>query len=107
MEEKVTEKVTGQLKPKIAEIQQQAKINIRDAVQKEITSVDIPNLIHTEVQNLFSNIKLPKRNEEDDADQKEINRVDIPSLINQEVQNALSKLKLPERVEEDDLESDV
>merc|ERR1711954_563253 len=50
LEGKVTENVVEQLKPKIREIQDKAKENISEAVQKEIRSVDIPTLIHEEVQ---------------------------------------------------------
>merc|ERR1711954_362007 len=50
MEGKVTENVVNQLKPKIAEIQCQAKEDIAEAVQKEIRSIDIPTLIKDEVK---------------------------------------------------------
>merc|ERR1711954_286238 len=45
MEGKVTEHVVSQLKPKIAELQSQAKEDIAEAVQEEIKSIDITTLI--------------------------------------------------------------
>merc|ERR1711954_300528 len=50
IETKVTENVANQLKPRIKEIQQQATVDIGEAVQREIKSIDIPKLIHNEVQ---------------------------------------------------------
>merc|ERR1711954_323325 len=65
IEDKVTERVTGKLKPKIAEIQSKAKSDINDAVHKEINEIDIPKVIQTEVQNAMATMNIPESNTED------------------------------------------
>merc|ERR1711954_553675 len=65
IEDKVTERVTGKLKPKIAAIQSKAKSDINDNVHKEINKIDIPKVIQTEVQNAMTKINNPESNSED------------------------------------------
>merc|ERR1712081_131422 len=76
IETKVTENVANELKPKIKEIQQQAKVDIGEAVQREIQSIDIPKLIHDKVQEAVKKIEVTGKDEETSSD-----KVDIPALI--------------------------
>merc|ERR1711954_390232 len=87
IEDRVTENVTGKLKPKIAEIQSQAKSDINDALHKEINEIDIPKVIQTEVLNAMSQINVPERNNDEKKSgiKEEFNNLDIPSIIKEEV----------------------
>merc|ERR1712081_98593 len=108
MEEKVTDKVTSQLKPKIKEIQLQAKVDIKNAVETEITNVDIPNLIKNEVQNALPKIKTPEGNEAsiNDAIKNKIKEIDIPTLIREEVKLAVKSLEKDESGQEEESAGD-
>merc|ERR1712081_144929 len=79
IETKVTENVANQLKPKIKEIQQQARVDIGEAVQREIQSIDIPKLIHDKVQ-----VAIKKAEGSVKDDDKSSDKVDIPALIKEE-----------------------
>merc|ERR1712081_91341 len=84
IETKVTENVANELKPKIKEIQQQAKVDIGEAVQREIQSIDIPKLIHDEVQEAVKKAEVTGK-DEDTSSQDNTDKVDIPALIKEEV----------------------
>merc|ERR1711954_478966 len=95
LEDKVTERVTGNLKPMGSEIQQQAKKDIQDAVQKEIAQVDIPSIIQKELQNAITNVSENDVKPEDikAAIKEEFTNIDIPTLIKDEVNQAMRKTK--------------
>merc|ERR1711954_183445 len=98
------EKVTGKLKPKISEIQQQAKTDIHDAVQKEISHVDIPSLIQSEVQNAITKITETEGKPEDikSAIKDKFKNLDIPALIKDEVNLAVRKIQKEAEEEEEE-----
>merc|ERR1711954_576577 len=96
MEDKVTEKVSNHLKPKIKDIQEQAKVDIGDAVQKEIRNVDIPGLIHNEVLEAMKDFKATDNSQVNSNSQEEVQNVNIPALIKEEVRLAMEGIKKPE-----------
>merc|ERR1711954_358196 len=98
MEDKVTEKVTNHLKPKIKDIQEQAKVDIGDAVQKEIRNVDIPGLIHNEVLEAMKDFEAKDNSQVDANPQEEIQKVNIPALIKEEVRLAMKERSLRRRM---------
>merc|ERR1711954_223657 len=94
IEDRVTENVTGKLKPKIAEIQSQAKSDINEAVHKEINEIDIPKVIETEVAKAMAKINVSERNNDDikSSIKEEFDNLDIPSIIKDEVLQAMKKI---------------
>merc|ERR1711954_415875 len=96
MEDKVTENVTNQLKPRIKDIQEQAKVDIGEAVTKEIQNVDIPGLIHNEVSEAMKEFKAKDSIQVDAITQDDSQKVNIPALIKEEVRLAMKEMKKPE-----------
>merc|ERR1711954_573023 len=72
---------------KIKEIQQQAAVDIGEAVQREIKSIDIPKLIHNEVQVAIKKAEGSVKDDDTSSD-----KVDIPALIKEEVLAAVKGL---------------
>merc|ERR1711954_588189 len=80
IETKASENVANELKPKMKDIQQQAKVDIGEAVQREIQSIDLPKLIHNEVQEAVKKAEVTGKDGDTSSD-----KVDIPALIKEEV----------------------
>merc|ERR1711954_364162 len=88
IETKVSENVANELKPKMKDIQQQARVYIGEAVQREIKSIDIPKSIHNEVQVAIKKAEVSGKDDETSSD-----KVDIPALIKEEVLAAVKGLQ--------------
>merc|ERR1711954_284348 len=66
LEVKVTENVVTHLKPKIQEIQTQAKDDIQNTVKEEIKNINIPTLIHEEVKSAMEKLRKEAEDKEDE-----------------------------------------